>query len=87
MSNRNSFCWPEAFTSNTTNFLNESVENVLAMQLSAWGNLYMGVPVPSNFFAVMDAASKITKVFKPDDCKDLFHEIMDERRNRDSSEE
>lgn len=82
----NSLCWPECFSKNTLDFLDEPLENVLATQLCAWGNVYMKVPVPSNFFAVMDAASKVTKVFTPDQCKDLFHEIMDERRNRDSEE-
>lgn len=76
-----SLCWPECFAKNTTNFLDEPVENVLAVQLCAWGNLYMGVPVPDNFFEVMDAASKVTQVFTPEECKSLFTEMMHERRN------
>lgn len=82
-----SLCWPECFAKNTTDFLDESVENVLATQLCAWGNVYMGVPVPDNFFEVMDAASKVTRVFTPDECKVLFNAIMTERRNNRKTDE
>ena len=82
MSSNNSLAWPECFAKNTLDFSDEPVENVLASQLCAWGNAYMGVPVPNNFFAVMDAASKVTQAFTPDECKNLFNEIMLERRKK-----
>ena len=81
MSNKDSACWPKAFAKNNTDFLDEPVENVLATQLCAWGNIYMGISPPDNFFEVMDGCSKVTQVFTPEECKGLFNAIMLERRN------
>lgn len=81
MSDKDLFCWPECFSKNTTDFSDNHVVSVLAVQLSAWGNLYMEIPAPNNFFEVMDAASKVTNVFTPDECRVLFKAIMAERRN------
>ena len=75
-----SLCWPECFAKNVTNFLDEPIENVLATQLCAWGNVYMGVPVPDNFFEVMDGCSKVTNVFTPEECKSLFQILMSDRK-------
>lgn len=74
-------CWPECFSQNVTDFLDEPIESVLATQLCAWGNVYMGVMIPSNFFEVMDAASKVTQAFTPQACKDRYEVLMSERRN------
>lgn len=85
MSNQIPLCWPECFSLNVTDFLDEPVESVLATQLCAWGNVFMGVPVPNNFFEVMDAASKITQSFSPDECKLRYEGIMSQRRSSKSN--
>lgn len=80
MSLQEPLCWPECFALNTVDFEDESLESVLAIQLCAWGNVYMGVPIPNNFFEVMDAASKITSAFKPNECKLRYEMLKEERK-------
>lgn len=74
--------WPECFVNNTLDFSHEKIEDVLAVQLCAWGNVYMGVAIPSNFFEVMDAASKVTDAFTPEACRLRTDIILAQRRNR-----
>lgn len=87
MPHNGSICWPNCFSQNMTNFLDEPIEHVLAIQLCAWGNLYVGIPIPPNFFEVMNAASVATNAFTPAECKDLFNQIMSDRRHNSESDD
>jgi hypothetical protein len=60
--------WPDMFEKNILDFSNEMPKAVLAMQLVTWGNILMGCKPPKNFFEVMDAASKVTGAFTPNQC-------------------
>lgn len=61
--------WPDEFAQNITDFSTYPIPQVLAIQLCAWGNVFMQETPPDNFFEVMDAASKITNAFTPDQCR------------------
>lgn len=89
MSANSLISWPECFKQNTLDFSDEDIEDVLAVQLVAWGNVYMGVAIPTNFFEVMDSASKVTGVFTPEACRLRTETILAQRKNRnlDSDEE
>ena len=81
------YIWPEEFGANVVDFSDYSVNHILAMQLLAWGNVFTGCPRPDNFFEVMDAASKVTNAFTPDQCKSLSDTILSNRSDEDDSNE
>jgi hypothetical protein len=76
--------WPEEFTNNVTNFLDRDLDATLAMQLCAWGNVYMGAIRPDNFFEVMDGASKLTEAFTPEECHARANILLAARKNKGS---
>ena len=84
MSSNSLISWPECFMQNTLDFSNEAIEDVLAVQLCAWGNVYMGVSIPSNFFEVMDAASKVTNAFTPEACRLRTDVLLAHRKNKNN---
>jgi hypothetical protein len=75
------FIWPSEFEKNVTDFSNYKVTKALAIQLVAWGNVMMGLDRPDNFFEVMDAASKLTKAFTPDQCQARCDQLIEEYKN------
>jgi len=86
MSNLN-FLWPEEIEANVLDFTNELPANVLAMQLCSWGNIFAGCPPHPNFFNVMDAASKVTGAFTPDQCNVAFDVWVSQQDEKDNNED
>lgn len=76
MSIQDLLVWPDMFKNNVTDFSDIGPRVVLAMQLVSWGNIMMGCEPPKNFFDVMDAASKISGAFTPDQCMARSDELM-----------
>ena len=79
--------WPTEFDENVSDFSNYSNSDVLSLQLCAWGNVFAGAPPHQHFFNVMDAASKVTGAFTPEQCSAMFdiwlaQQINESRKNR-----
>ena len=75
--------WPDEFEQNITDFSAYTIPHVLAIQLCAWGNVFMQAKPPDNFFEVMDAASKLTGAFTPDQCRARCDIILNKKDTDD----
>jgi hypothetical protein len=79
--------WPEEFKKNVLDFSEYTISEALAIQLCAWGNVFMQYPPPENFFEVMDAASKISGAFTPEQCRARCDVILAHLKNSSPNRE
>lgn len=77
--------WPSIFKNRDVSILPK--EEVLAEQLVAWGNIYMGYEPPEgcDFYDIMDAASKITGAFTGTECSALADRILEQRKRNEKT--
>ena len=79
--------WPSEFKDNVLDFSTYEYGHTLAIQLCAWGNVMFGAQPPDNFFEVMDAASKLTGAFTPEQCSIQADILMMQRKNKKDDDE
>lgn len=75
--------WPSIFKGKDISTLKP--EELLAEQLVAWGNVYMGYEPPEgcDFYDIMDEASKVTGAFTGAECSSLADKILDQRKRNE----